>query len=59
MFNKSKTYALALVFALLLSACGGGNENGEKAKNEDGNQNAQVSDFEPGKEDGVYDINIA
>src|SRR5699024_7014050 len=59
MLKKSKSYVLALVFALLLSACGGGNEKGENAQTEGENQNAEVAEFEAGREDGVYDINIA
>ena len=58
MLKKSKLLILALAFTMLLTACGGGskpaNKNAEK-----GNGDTAVSEFEPGKVDGVLDINIA
>ena len=58
MLKKSKLLILALAFTMLLTACGGGskpaNKNAEK-----GNGDTAVSEFEPGKVDGVLDLNIA
>ena len=60
MLKKSRLLIMALVFTMLLTACGGGGGN-KPANQNTGKENGEteVAEFEPGKVDGVLDINIA